>query len=279
MIIFKSLEKNDFNLINKYLLLDKTRSCEKTGGALMMWRDFYKIEWAIFDETLIIKYNNEETPFYLLPIGANVEGAVRELGSATYTSVCEEDFHKIVDENTEIIPVRENFDYIYEAESFRTFAGKRLHSKRNFLNRFKATYKYEFIFDSDKDELIEFFTEIDKKQPHTDETGSAELDETIDLINSRELFELHTGAIRVDGKIICATIGAQIHDTLYVHVEKADKDYVGAYPMIASEFAKAFPDALYINREDDLGEEGLRISKLSYKPLYLLEKHTVIKHY
>lgn len=275
MITFKPLKKDDFSTINKYLLLDKTRSCEKTAGALMMWRDFYKIEWAIFDETLIIKYNNEETPFYMMPVGANPEGAIEALGNATFVGICNEDLHKF-DKNAEIIPVRENFDYLYEAESFRTYAGKRLHSKRNFVNRFKATYKYEFLFDSDKSELIEFFKEIDKKQPHLDETGKAELDEIIDLLENRELFELHTGAIKVDGKIICATIGTQLHDTLYVNVEKADKDYIGAYPMIASEFAKAFPEALYINREDDLGEEGLRISKLSYKPLCLLEKHKVI---
>jgi len=275
MITFKPLKKDDFSTINKYLLLDKTRSCEKTAGALMMWRDFYKIEWAIFDETLIIKYNNEETPFYMMPVGANPEGAIEALGNATFVGICKEDLHKF-DKNAEIIPVRENFDYLYEAESFRTYAGKRLHSKRNFVNRFKATYKYEFLFDSDKSELIEFFKEIDKKQPHLDETGKAELDEIIDLLENRELFELHTGAIKVDGKIICATIGTQLHDTLYVNVEKADKDYIGAYPMIASEFAKAFPEALYINREDDLGEEGLRISKLSYKPLCLLEKHEVI---
>ncbi len=275
MITFKPLKKDDFSTINKYLLLDKTRSCEKTAGALMMWRDFYKIEWAIFDETLIIKYNNEETPFYMMPVGANPEGAIEALGNATFVGICNEDLHKF-DKNAEIIPVRENFDYLYEAESFRTYAGKRLHSKRNFVNRFKATYKYEFLFDSDKLELIEFFKEIDKKQPHLDETGKAELDEIIDLLENRELFELHTGAIKVDGKIICATIGTQLHDTLYVNVEKADKDYIGAYPMIASEFAMAFPEALYINREDDLGEDGLRISKLSYKPLCLLEKHEVI---
>ena len=274
MILFKTLQKDDFSVVNKYLLLDKTRSCEKTAGALMMWRDFYKIEWAIFDETLIIKYNNEENPFYMIPIGANPEGAIEALGEAVYVGVCKEDFHKF-GKNAEFEPVRENFDYIYEADSFRTYAGKRLHSKRNFVNRFKTTYKYEFLFDSDETELIEFFREIDKKQPHLDETGEAELEEIIDLLNNRELFELHTGAIKVDGKIICATIGAQVHDTLYVNVEKADKDYIGAYPMIASEFAKAFPDALYINREDDLGEEGLRISKLSYKPLCLLEKYMV----
>ena len=278
MINFKKIEKEDFKQINKYLLLDKTKSCEKTGGAIMMWRDFYAIEWAIYNETLIIKYNNEETPFYLIPIGKDPVGTLKVLGSATYTSVCKEDFYKFEGDSVEIIPVRENFDYIYDAESMRTFAGKKLHSKRNFLNRFKAAYKYDFVLDGDKNDLISFFKEIDIKQPHPDETGAAELSETIDMIENRELFEVHTGEIRVDGKIIAATVGAQIHDTLYVHIEKADKDYSGSYQAIVSEFAKAFPYALYINREDDLGEEGLRTSKLSYKPLYLLEKHTIIRH-
>ena len=54
----------------------------------MMWRDFYKIEWAIFDETLIIKYNNEETPFYMMPVGANPEGAIEALGNATFVGIC-----------------------------------------------------------------------------------------------------------------------------------------------------------------------------------------------
>ena len=104
MITYKALEKDDFSIINRYLLLDKTRSCEKTVGALMMWRDFYKIEWAIFDETLIIKYNNEEKPYYMIPIGANVDGAMAELGSVAYTGVCKEHFGKF-SKNAEFIPI------------------------------------------------------------------------------------------------------------------------------------------------------------------------------
>lgn len=277
MINFKKLEKNDIECINKYLLLDKTRSCEKTAGALMMWRDFYKIKWAIYDETLIIKYD-ENPVSYLFPIGKNIKGVIDKIGSATYIGVCSDNLSAFEAYNVEIMPLRDNFDYIYDAESLRTFQGKRLHSKRNFLNRFKATYQYEFIFDGEKTDIIEFFKEIDKKQPHLDETGIVELDETIDMVENRELFCLHTGEIRVNGKIISACVGAQIDDTLYVHIEKADKDYVGSYQAIVSEFAKAFPSAQFINREDDLGEEGLRQSKLSYKPLYLLEKYIVIKH-
>ena len=60
MINFKKIEKKDIECINEYLLLDTTRSCEKTAGAIMMWRDFYDIKWAIFDKTLIIKYDNDQ---------------------------------------------------------------------------------------------------------------------------------------------------------------------------------------------------------------------------
>ncbi|MBO5374815.1 MAG: DUF2156 domain-containing protein, partial [Clostridia bacterium] len=245
MINFKKLEKNDIECINKYLLLDKTRSCEKTAGALMMWRDFYKIKWAIYDETLIIKYD-ENPVSYLFPIGKNIKGVIDKIGSAIYIGVCGDNLSAFEAYNVEIMPLRDNFDYIYDAESLRTFQGKRLHSKRNFLNRFKATYQYEFIFDGEKTDIIEFFKEIDKKQPHLDETGIVELDETIDMVENRELFCLHTGEIRVNGKIISACVGAQIDDTLYVHIEKADKDYVGSYQAIVSEFAKAFPSAQFI---------------------------------
>lgn len=278
MLSFKKLEKNDFECINKYLLLDTTRSCEKTGGALMMWRDFYSIKWTIFDETLIIRYDNEATPSYLLPIGKNVKGAIEALGNVTYIGVCEENLSYFSKQTAEIIPHRDNYDYIYSAEALRTFKGKSLHGKKNHLNRFKATYSYEFILDGDKNALIEFFRLIDEKQPHYDETGVAELEETIDMVENRELFRVHTGEIRVDGKIVGASVGAQIGDTLYVHIEKADREYTGSYQAIVAEFASAFPSAEFINREDDLGEEGLRKSKLSYKPLYLLEKYIVIPH-
>ena len=276
MINFKKLEKNDFNDINKYLLLDKTRSCEKIASALMMWRDFYKIEWAIYENTLIVKYGIDDgVAAYMMPVGENVEAVAKALGNATYVGVCKEDIEKIALPNAEITPNRDNFDYIYLAEALATFKGKALHAKKNFLNRFKKTYNYEFTTTPNKKELIEFFKEMDIKYPHSDETGSAELDETIDLIENSELFKLLMGAIKIDGKIIAATIGTRVDDTLYVQIEKADREYIGAYPAIVSEFVSSVDGITYVNREDDLGNEGLRQSKISYKPLYLLEKYVV----
>ncbi len=279
MIKFKKLQKDDFNTVKEYLLLDKTRSCEKVAATLMMWRDFYKIEWAIYEKTLIIRYLDAlgGKIAYLTPIGENVEAVVKKLGKVTYSGVCKEDLEKIIDENSEVIPNRNNFDYIYSAQALRTFSGKKLHSKKNFLNRFRKTYNYEFTLSPKKDELVEFFKMIDKKYPHYDETGTAELNETIDMIENSELFGVHIGAITVEGKIVAATVGTKIDDTLYVHIEKADREYIGSYQAIVSEFVSAFDDVEYVNREDDLGDDGLRQSKLSYNPLYLIEKYIINK--
>lgn len=94
----------------------------------------------------------------------------------------------------------------------------------------------------------------------------------------REELGLTTGALRVEGKIIAFTFGSPINQTTFgVHVEKADINYEGAFTMINREFARRLPEQyIYINREEDLGQEGLRQSKRSYKPELMLIKDTAI---
>jgi hypothetical protein len=85
------------------------------------------------------------------------------------------------------------------------------------------------------------------------------------------------GYIDVGGTIVALAIGEVVSDTLYVHVEKARVDYAGAYQAIVSLFAKNALEegTLYINREDDSGEERLRYSKMSYRPIRLIDKYWV----
>jgi hypothetical protein len=85
---------------------------------------------------------------------------------------------------------------------------------------------------------------------------------------------LQGGMLRVEGKIVAFTYGMPInYDTFGVHVEKADTTFDGSYAMINYEFANHIPEQyIYLNREEDLGIEGLRKAKLSYHPVLRLEK-------
>ena len=89
--------------------------------------------------------------------------------------------------------------------------------------------------------------------------------------------ELCTGVLSVDGEVIGFSIAEVVGDTLHIHTEKANVAYDGAYPMLVNLFAKRYvkDGVVYINREEDCGEAGLRRSKLSYHPIEILAKHTL----
>ena len=86
------------------------------------------------------------------------------------------------------------------------------------------------------------------------------------------------GLLRAEGRVVAFTLGEPVcDDTFVVHIEKAYAEVRGAYPLINQQFLEhevsAYP---YVNREDDTGEEGLRKAKLSYKPVFMVEKGTAI---
>ena len=85
------------------------------------------------------------------------------------------------------------------------------------------------------------------------------------------------GATRVNGEIIAITLGERLtEDTFVVHFEKAFSEIQGAYPIINREFVRhELADYVYVNREEDMGIEGLRKAKLSYRPDILLDKGVI----
>lgn len=99
-------------------------------------------------------------------------------------------------------------------------------------------------------------------------------------MNALRLFEeleLRGGVLRVDGKVVAFTLGEPVcSDTFVVHIEKAFAEVEGAYSMINQQFVEhECRDFLYVNREEDTGAEGLRKAKLSYRPVFLVEKGNV----
>ena len=82
------------------------------------------------------------------------------------------------------------------------------------------------------------------------------------------------GGIRIQGKLAAFTLGEQINDEIAViHIEKADSGIPGLYTIINQQFVEhAWTKVKYINREEDMGLEGLRRAKLSYNPAFMIDK-------
>jgi len=175
---------------------------------------------------------------------------------------------------------REYADYIYMRENLVTLSGKKLQSKRNHINKFKKEYSYEYlpITPDNVDECLRLEAEWCKVNNCDEQEGTGNERRAIEYaLKNFEQLGLTGGILCAMGKIVAFTFGTPINkDTFGIHVEKADTTIDGAYPMINNEFAKRIPGHFtYINREEDLGIEGLRKAKLSYNPAIILEKYSV----
>ena len=173
---------------------------------------------------------------------------------------------------------RDYADYLYLRTDLATLAGKKFQSKRNHVNKFKRTYNYEYtpITPDRIQECLDLEAEWCKANNCDQHEGTGnERRALVYALHNFEELGLTGGILHVDGKIAAFTFGMPINqDTFGVHVEKADTSIDGAYAMINYEFANHIPEQyVYLNREEDLGIEGLRKDKLSYQPAIILEKY------
>ena len=186
--------------------------------------------------------------------------------------------------NYTIEPDRDSFDYLYDAEKLRTLSGKAMHKKKNLLNGFLREYEGHFQYETLTAKNI---MEIEAfHQKWMDERRIYDKYNCIDdeedgiyrLFGNSHSITCKMGGVRIDGELKAYTIGSYVPDInlAIIHIEKAYVNYHGLYNYINQQFIiHEFPDALYVNREDDLGQDNLRQAKLSYRPLRLEEKYTL----
>lgn len=185
-----------------------------------------------------------------------------------------------------VIPDRTYADYVYDAEKLRTFSGKKYHNKKNHLNAFKreyeGRYRFEFLSNKNEDEIMQFLEFWKRHKKHTEEHEFIDC-EAVGIkyiLEHEEVFDYKIGAVYIDDKLEAFTIGNYCgkEDMVYIPVEKANPEIRGLYQYVCSQFLiEAFPEAGKENREDDMGLEGLRKSKMSYNPIYMVEKYTIIQ--
>lgn len=175
---------------------------------------------------------------------------------------------------------RPNFDYVYETMKFTEFRGRALHSKRNHLNYFRKTYRYECV--DLKPEMTEDIMEFIRRfNSHKDIPESEmkflrmEEDAMEDVFRNIALLGCEGCAVLIEGRIEAIALGGWLgSNTIVEHIEKANTEYRGLYQQVLSEFCSRLSGrAEYINREEDMDLDNLRQMKLSYKPVKLLDKY------
>jgi hypothetical protein len=176
---------------------------------------------------------------------------------------------------------RDGFDYVYLLEKLVKLPGRKLHAKRNHINFFIKNYDWTFepLTLENLDECREMNEQWYEKKERSHYTGLANERRAVEkCFENYSRLGLEGGLLRASGRIVAYTIGEPLNsDTYVIHIEKAFSDIRGAYQMINREFASfikdKYPHILYVNREDDMGDKGLRRAKLSYYPDRMIEKY------
>jgi hypothetical protein len=181
-----------------------------------------------------------------------------------------------------VCPLRDWYDYIYNASDMAGFPGKRFHGQRSHVNKFDRLYpewRFEPITEQNIGDVRAYFESHAERYHKQDETAVAEEGCVRDFL--AHYYEYGGaplgGVLYVGDQVIGFSCGEVVGDTLIIHIEKADIAFDGAYQKLVSEYAKMYASdgVQYINREEDLGIEGLRKAKLSYHPAFILRKYTV----
>ena len=291
MLEFKKPELSDKIWVDECLKHAGSMSCEYTFGNTFVWADSYNSEICRYKNFFICRWSFGDSVSYSLPLGegdftdavnqiildAKQHGVKARIYGVTsgYLGLLQEAFtgkfkYKFNDAFN---------DYIYSTEKMANLSGKKYHGKRNHITNFKKNnpdWKFETISRDNIAECIELHKKwLEDRDDSNNEDYEEEFSAVLTAFENYEELGFVGGLIRVGGEVIAYTMG-EPHPAgrcFVSHFEKAPSDIQGAYAIINQEFTlNCLLDYEYVNREEDLGLEGLRRAKQSYHPEIILEK-------
>lgn len=259
---------------------------------LFIWRFAREISYCLIDEFLILKtcYPNF-TPYFFYPFSlgerereerkAVLESLLTSYPNATFKSLSQsqaQELEEFFPKRFSIAPNRDRFDYVYSIPELIALSGRKYHKKKNHLNKFFQTYPnfvFESITPSNAQEVQSVYEKWYEDNPNKDEALRCEKEGIFSSLQNLSSLSLIGGLIRIDGEIVAFALGEAVDtESVVMHIEKANTSIQGIYQAINQQFLEnAFSSYLWVNREEDLGIEGLRKAKLSYQPHFLLEKY------
>jgi|SRR5680860_1007143 len=293
MINFREIEINDKKWMKPLLVTADMSGCHQNFTNIYAWSKIYDYRIAQMKDYLVVKGVINATPYYFYPAGSGDIKTVFE-GLQQDADFCGHEFvlagvspenmevmQRIFPEHFEYQAMRDGFDYVYRLDKLVTLSGNKLHAKRNYTNRFNKVnhdWSFELITLENIAECWEMNRRWCEINTHNEDEIAKENCAVRRCFDHFTALGLEGGLIRVEGRVIAFTMGEKLNSNTYVvHIEKAFVDIEGSYQMINREFAafiqNNYPQLIYVNREEDMGLEGLRKAKLSYHPDKMEEKY------
>ncbi len=290
MLNFAAVTPAQKHLYDPYLRYCAERGCEYSFANMYLWG---RQKATLHQSNLAFFCQFNRKSVYKFPLGENLKPTLdaiiadsRERGipcRLTCLTVQDKDLLEAwYPGQFYFQPDRDSYDYVYSVEALSELKGKKLQSKRNHCNRFWNTYPetaVEPITAENTPEVKAMLEDWYAQKLSADPTASFYLEQAAisRALQHREELGMEGLVLRYEGKVIAMTMGSALSkDTFDIHFEKASDGYDGAYAAINREFARYLrgkhPDLQWLNREDDMGLEGLRKAKLSYYPDRLIEK-------
>ena len=288
-IAFRQVTLADQQLFEESVFGTECRNCDMSFANIFCWQEIYHSRIALWEGFLLVRFNAEDgSTAYMQPIGT---GSVSDVLSALATDAASlGEPLRIVGLNEEwcgyvrdffgdgvaLCNMAANADYIYLTSDLAELPGRKYQPKRNFINRFTSKYNYRFTaITADNLDHCRTLNNIWCSQKGSKSSDPEQLAVNSALENFEQL-PLEGWILYVEDVPCAFSIGSAVNqDTFCIHIEKCDTRFEGVGTMInnlvAIELQHRFK---YINREDDLGIEGLRRAKQSYHPHHLLAKQS-----
>lgn len=283
---------DDKQWVDECLNNEKSMNCEYTFGNVYVWSTSYSTQICKYKDFFICRWGKNGDYSYSLPIGKGdfKDACIQLFNDAKENGikpriygVTEKYKDKLIELFGDVFSFKHDDgmnDYIYSVEKMASLSGKKYHGKRNHITNFKKNnpdWSFERISKDNIDDCIALHSRWIKNH-EDDEDYSYEFEAVLKAFEHFDELKFIGGIIRVNGEAIAYTMGEKQSDELFVtHFEKAPAEIQGAYPIINQEFTKnCLMDFKYVNREEDLGLEGLRKAKQSYNPEIFLDKCVAI---
>lgn len=302
MLDFKAAQISDREWVVSLLREEGIPLCDYSFVSFYCWQHVFHHQICRFGDRLLVHAQTAMGSAYLWPAGKGdpmpallaLEEHAASLGEPLRLVAALEEHLAVLKElfpdRVEIKDLRDNYDYHYDINRLADLPGRKLHAKRNHINRFRdgcPFWSFAPILEEDVPDCMELNHRWyhERVMTITDEEERASLAEerkALDLaLNNLEELSLDGGLIRCGNELLAFSLGSLLTETLYdIHFEKARTEYQGAFSVINQEFARyireCYPKVTMIDREEDMGQLGLRRSKMSYGPDRLVENYCAL---